>query len=1190
MAERVALTPAQTAAVTAVGSAAVCAGAGSGKTLVLAERFVHLLRPGGDGCPPVEQVAQILAITFTEKAAGEMKRRIRELVGAAVATACADERPHWERVRRELLGAQVSTIHALCARLLRDNPLEAGIDPHAVVLDEYESRDFIERVIEAELLVRLRAGDPAARMLVARTRGLAGSRGGGAVRTIARLLDALSRLGEDGNWLVAATARATDLAVLAGPLGEAARALVDEVEAWLAGAPASATAKELAMAWPAWRECIQRLGPDTGPAEFLALAPLASLFGRARRPRLRELLGRDGDRLGGLLAGAYGAMVAGPGERAIARLVAEVSGIVAERKRTDAVLTFDDLVRGARTLLATHPGVARRYAGRFRAVLVDEFQDTDALQADVIRRLVAPEAALFVVGDEKQSIYRFRGAEVAVFKAMRDALGTSYPLGRNFRSQPAILAFVNLLAAAVFQVPAGAAEPEQWTRFDAGERLDADRPQTRHGPAVRLVTFAGEFVRRDVPAREAREIEARVLAEVIHDLHTRPGDAVAYGDVAVLFRTLNQVKAYEYALARRGIPHHVVKGRGFFQCQEVRDVVNLLGALARPDDGIALAAVLRSPLFGIDDDTLWRIAWPEDATHPNLARWFWAAHAAEAPGAGAPLVERARALLGELRRRRSRSAVADLLVRALAVTDLEAVHLTQFQGRQKVANVRKVIELARDFDRRGQGGVAEFVRRLRALDADDPREAEALVAGEHGDVVRLMTIHQAKGLEFPVVVLVDLGRPIDVETDTVVLDRERGVLAAPVTGPGAHPLRHAGLDAHRARERERAQAEYARLFYVACTRAADELVLLEGRGKASHLERGDGDPHVWCHRLWDVIGSAHVAEAVRGPRVVRIVPAAGVEVSVEPAGLYLERSVVAPSAASEPREGEPSVAVEALVDRVLAFEAPRPRELVTSPTALATFGRCPRQYWYQHVIGLDPGGGQSRTRRLAGLLAHGVLEEIDVTHDVDAKTLAALARRRPETLRLGTPDVDGVVADLDAAIAFVRREVADGLTVLAREEPVVIAMPAATPELVLYGRIDVLARRDGALVVQDYKYAEASPARVREYGDQLAAYRLAVERRTGEAVAGEIVFVRGTPSVASLPPLDAAATEAALLARGRALAAVAGRREAEALPRAPEAPAACRALGCGFVGRCWRTDVRRLSDSARHARRRTGAA
>jgi ATP-dependent helicase/nuclease subunit A len=1190
VAERVALTAAQAAAITAAGSAAVCAGAGSGKTLVLAERFVHLLRPGGDGSPPVDQVAQILAITFTEKAAGEMKRRIRQLVGAAVTTARGDERVHWERVRRELLGAQVSTIHALCARLLRDNPLEAGIDPHAVVLDEYESRDFNERVIEAELLARLRAGDAAARRLVARTRGLAGPRGGGAVRTIARLLDAMFRLGEDGGWLVEATARATEPAALAGPLGTAVQALVDEVEAWIASAPASAAARELAAGWPGWRDRLRRLGPDTDTAEFLALAPLASLFGRARRPRLRELLARDGDRLGGLLAGAYGAAVAGPAERSIAQLVAEVGGVVAERKRTDAVLTFDDLLRGARTLLATHPGVARRYAGRFRAVLVDEFQDTDALQADVIRRLVAPETALFVVGDEKQSIYRFRGAEIAVFKAMRDALGTSYPLGRNFRSQPAVLAFVNLLAAAMFQVPAGATEPEQWTQFDADARLDADRPQTRHGPAVRLVTFAGEFVRRDVPAREAREIEARVLAEMIHDLRTRHDDAVAYGDVAVLFRTLNQVKAYEYALARRGIPYHVVKGRGFFQCQEVRDVVNLLGAVARPDDGIALAAVLRSPLFGIDDDTLWRLAWPERATHPDLARWFWAGQPAEAPGAGASLVDRARALLGELRGRRSRSAVADLLVRALVATDLEAVHLTQFQGRQKIANVRKVIELARDFDRRGQGGGAEFVRRLRALDADDPREAEALVAGEHGDVVRLMTIHQAKGLEFPVVVLVDLGRALDVETDTVVLDRERGVLAAPVTGPGAHPLRHGGLDAHRARERERAQAEYARLFYVACTRAADELVLLEGRGKASHLERGDGDPHVWCHRLWDVIGSAHVAEAVRSRRVVRVVPAAGVEVSVEPAGLYLERTVAAPSAVSEPREGEPPAEVRALVDRVLAFEAPPPRELATSPTALATFGRCPRQYWYQYVIGLDPGGGRGRNRRLAGLLAHGVLEQVDVTRDVDAKTLAVLARRRPETLHLRAADVDGVVADLDAAIAFVRREVAAELVVLAREEPVVLALPAAAPELLLYGRIDVLARRHGTLVVQDYKYAEASPARVREYAEQLAVYRLAVERRTGEPVAGEIVFVRGTPSVASLPPLDAVATEVALLARGRALAAVAGRREAEAFPRGPVAPAACRMLGCGFVGRCWRIDAPRLSDNARHARRRTDAA
>jgi ATP-dependent exoDNAse (exonuclease V) beta subunit len=913
----------------------------------------------------------------------------------------------------------------------------------------------------------------------------------------------------------------------------------------------------------------------------MELHPLATLLGKVRGGGFGAYLRGSQDRLEGSVADAYGALVAAPDAMAFAELLADLEVAIGQRKRADAVLTFDDLLRGAYGVLAAHPGVARRYGRRYRAVLVDEFQDTDAIQDAVIRRVAdGGDAVLFVVGDEKQSIYRFRGAEIAVFKETRDRLGASYPLGRNFRSQPGVLRFINRVATAMFQVPAGALEPEQWTAFDATQRLVPHRPTTRQTPAVRLVTLVDVLARRRATAAEAREIEARVLAEVLAELSQRRGDPVAFGDVAVLFRTLNQVKAYEYALARRGIPYYVVKGRGFFQCQEVRDVVNLLGAVARTDDGIALAAVLRSPFFGVGDDTLWRLAWPDGSETPTLPHRFRQPPDLGDLGADTLALGRARALLADLRRLRNRSAIAELLVRALAATDLEAVYLTQSQGRQKVANVRKVIELARDFDRHGEGGIAEFVRRLRALDADDPREAEALLASEHDQVVRLMTIHQAKGLEFPVVVLVDLGRALERDRETVVVDPDHGLLAAPLFGPGGQTMRHAGLEAFRAREQERAQAEYARLLYVACTRAADELVLIEGRGKASHLDHGDGDPHVWCHRLWDVIGRAPVAAAAREGRADTVALDDDTVVAIEPADRYVTPEDAAPFPPFEPREGAATVEAVALVERVLGFEPPRPREVTTTPTALAAFRRCPRQYWYRHVLGLGDAGAGGRRARLAGMLAHGILEQVDYAHPVDDVVLHELGRRSPESLQLTTAEIAAVVTDLGAATALVGRAIGDGLELVAREEAVTLGLPAAAPEVVLHGRIDVLGRRAGAFVVQDYKYAEATAARVVEYADQLAAYRVAVARLTDAPVGGEILFLRGSPCFVSLAPLDVPRAEAELLDAGRALGAVLGRRDADAFPRRPAAPEACRALGCGFVRRCWSARGTRVTDSA----------
>jgi ATP-dependent helicase/nuclease subunit A len=247
-------TPEQRAAIEVDGSAVVRAGAGSGKTAVLAQRFVHLLRPRPDGPAPVGEVGAILAITFTEKAAAEMKRKIREVVAAEVAAASDATRAHWTRIRRELLGAQISTIHAFCARILRENPLEAAVDPRAVVLDQHESRTYIEAAVESALLARLRAGDVAAQEVVLRA-GLSGGRTGGAVGLCADFLARLGRMGRDGAWLAAATGRQAEGTEAAeGSLADAAATLAKTVEDRLASGARGRGVQALAAVWPAWRD------------------------------------------------------------------------------------------------------------------------------------------------------------------------------------------------------------------------------------------------------------------------------------------------------------------------------------------------------------------------------------------------------------------------------------------------------------------------------------------------------------------------------------------------------------------------------------------------------------------------------------------------------------------------------------------------------------------------------------------------------------------------------------------------------------------------------------------------------------------------------------------------------------------------------------------------------------------------
>ena len=1161
MAEAWTPTAEQRAAIAVGGSACVRAGAGSGKTAVLARRFIELLRPRDDGAPgAVAEVGQILAITFTEKAAAEMTRKIREVLAAELDGATAATRPTWLRLRRELLGAQISTIHAFCARLLRENPLEAGVDPDAGVLDEHESRAYVEAAVETALLARLRAGDRAAQEIVLRA-GLAGGRTGGAVVMLADFLAWLGRTGRDGAWLVAATARQAErVPGMTAELRRAADRLTALVDATL---PAGGKRlRDLAAAWPAWKARLAALGPETPLEEFVRFRALRQTLADARHAAdAKDELDVAGNRLAGRLADAYGELHAFEENTRLASLVAAVADEVRVRKRDDAVLTFDDLIAEAHAMLRSHAAVRERYARRFRAILVDEFQDTDRVQADVVR-ILSPDTLLFVVGDEKQSIYRFRGADVAVFQAMAADVGRELPLGTNFRSVPSILSFVNALAAAILRVPPDG-EAAHWTRFDAGQRLVPHRAAAEGAPAVRLVTFVEEHARRTLRAAEARELEARVLAGAVERLHVE--DGIPYGEIAVLFRAFTEVKTYEGAFRRREIPYYVVRGRGFFQCQEVSDLVSLLGAVLDPDDGVALAATLRSPLFGVDDDTLARLAWPAAASRPALARYF---RTSDDPALG-----RVRDVLARLRATASRATIAELIVEACAATDFEAVCLTQFQGAQKVANVRKLIELAREWERRRFFSLRDFVRTVRRLAASEPREPEAALAGEADDVVRLMTIHQAKGLEFSAVVLPDLGRVLRRDVRTPAIDEELGVVGGPLDAAGRVVVGHAGLTRYRARDFDRERAESARLFYVGCTRARDVLVLVEGKGDARFLKKGEGDRHIWCHQVWDVVGREAVEAFAGSADQERTLDLAdGVTVRLERAGRYLAAAGVAPPL-PEPRVGPSGDADRALVARVLDWTPSPSNELTTTPTALADFRRCPRQYWYRHVVGVPERGAGSARASLLGTAAHAILQTVALDGGADVD-LGRLLAARPEAFALDPPTLAALADDLAVAVAALRADVAAGFAVLGSEVPFVLALPLRAPRLFLHGRIDLLGRRGGEPVVRDYKYARASATAVESFAPQLAAYRLAVRAATGGDVGAELVFLRGGTAVRTLPALDAAVEEENLVSAGGALGAALAAGKMDAFPRRPAAAAVCETLGCGYVRRCWGTRER----------------
>jgi ATP-dependent exoDNAse (exonuclease V) beta subunit len=753
--------PQEEAAARRRGSLLLAAGAGSGKTLVLVERFVRAVCE--DGVAP----GRILAITFTERAAAELRGRVRaRLLELGEREAARD-------TERALIG----TFHGFCARLLRTHALSAGLDPDFAILDE--------------------AGAGRLALLAFR-------------RSLASLLASERR------------EQAIDLLAAYG---------AERVQGIVLGVYAEQ--RSLGASLPS----LPQPAPSEPPEEEALRA--CALLGAAL-----EEFGRG----------------------------------YTELKRARSALDFDDLELCARELLAHNEGVRDVWAERLELLMVDEFQDTNRRQLALLELL--ERGNLFTVGDELQSIYGFRHAEVEIFRARRRALGAegaAIALTHNFRSRPPLIAAVNSVFGERFgdaYTPLIAAREEGREDAPSIELLLTDRRGWDRSSWAQAV--AGALP----PATLWRQAEARLLAQRVAEL-VQGGTAA--GDVVVLLRAAGDLPVYERALEERGLRTLAAVG-SFWGHQQVGDLLMWLRALANPLDELALYSVLASPLVGLSSDGLALLALHARAAGLDA----WAAItgaggvgvggpsgegaggvAAERDGGGGLVVEgvvgraategarageegaRGAAPEGELygrlstrdRERLERFAVrfaaerrvcsthpiAELLLRAIALEDPRSVSYEQHVlslvwGERRLANIHKLLRLARRFEAaegRDLRGFLDHVEHSRTLSEGAEPHAPT---GSEPDAVRLMTIHAAKGLEFPVVCLADLGRALNGTPPELLVDGERiGLRLASLDGsPSVACLRYEELW----EERRRAQAaEEERIVYVAMTRARERLLL-----------------------------------------------------------------------------------------------------------------------------------------------------------------------------------------------------------------------------------------------------------------------------------------------------------------------------------------------------------------------------
>ncbi|MCX7792750.1 MAG: UvrD-helicase domain-containing protein [Chloroflexaceae bacterium] len=839
------LTPEQRAAIEHDGHLVVTAGAGSGKTRVLVERYLRLLDDVGHPDP----FAAILAVTFTEKAAREMRERVRLALERRAGAGTPAGRVRQAGLAAAVEGARIGTIHGFCATLLRAHPVETGLDPRFAILDEVEAGLLLAESVDEALrdVVRARGeGTEATRAtLPAGLEVLLEEFGPAEVR--AALVDLLRGGGETRAALRAlpsdpaallrhwherlALARAETLAELFA--GATWREAVAALLALAPGAPADDRIGAQVRAVAAW---LSELDPDA--PDFAVLDALNLQGGSKRLWGNADDLNRAREALRALRE-AYRAVAEflafAPDPRieeraalatlALRNLFEIADARYTERKAALDRLDFDDLERRARDLLERHPDVRARWRAALRAVLVDEFQDTNDDQRAIIYALARPSDApgaagpgLFVVGDGKQSIYRFRGADVSVFREVEDDIqrwgGRRLALQTSFRAHATLVELINGLGERLFWRP----RPQR--SFEVPyEPLAAHRPAPAHSITAEwhVLSNAGE-------AAERRAAEAALLAGRLADLVDGAAGPIvhdpqhgwrapAYGDIALLFQAATSFEPFETALRERGIPYLTTAGRGYYGRQEVLDLIHLLRTLDDPGDELALVGVLRSPLFAVDDGTIM-------ALKLSGAASLWEALLAAAEDAAADAgVRFAARTLGELHALRGRSTVVELLRTALDRTAYLAIVSALEDGERRRANVEKLLAAARLAGARGLRAFREYLDlllRVEAREGDAPLEA-------HG-AVRLMTVHRSKGLEFPVVALPDLGRAPSPLRERWLARRAYG-LALQVRDPADEQRRPAAFLLARHTERQLERAERERLLYVALTRARDYLIL-----------------------------------------------------------------------------------------------------------------------------------------------------------------------------------------------------------------------------------------------------------------------------------------------------------------------------------------------------------------------------
>ncbi len=1125
-------------------SMVVEAAAGTGKTTELVKRIVAVVASART------TLDKIVAVTFTEKAAGELKLRVREQIERQRRTpADSNERLLLDAALEKLEEARISTIHSFCRDLLLERPVEAGIDPLFEVAPQEEADALLRAAFDRWLEQALQAPGPGLRRMLARADGDRQERPTGWLFSAALELSqwrdfpapwdrppfdreaeletlftemgeigALADLGSPGDWLY------ESLATIRLVAREAVR--LEKIRGRDLNAREAALMKLLRGKQNHWNW--KGFGGDFGEHPRSAVV--------LRRAEFRRRLKCLSNKVGADLA---------------PQLRSELQTVIdrfQELKRRAGKLDFMDLLLLTRDMIRDNPAVRIDLQKRFTHLFVDEFQDTDPLQAEIILLLAADDPGerdfrrvrpaagkLFIVGDPKQSIYRFRRADVAMYQQVKAQLLRSGAalehLTVSFRARPEIQSMVNSALSPWM------AESETQAAY---EPLNPARPDSQQPPIIALPVPKPYGAYRKITNYAIDGSLPKAVGAFAEWLiresgwkiteSSKPAELVAIEPrhVCILFRRMTNFRtdvAREYAreLEARHIPHVLVKGSSFQAREEIETMRNALNAIERPDDELSVYAALRGPLFAFSDGEL--LAFKENARTLHPFRKVDQGISAEV----AAKIADALAVLRDLHRGRNRRPLADTISRLLQATRAHAGFAIWPTGEQALANISRLMDQARRFENRGGTSFRGFIDQLER-DADAGILAEAPLVEEGTEGVRLITVHGAKGLEFPVVILADITCNEIREEAQRYIDPDRGLCAVRIAECAPQQL----LD-HSEDELRREREEATRLLYVAITRARD-LVVIPVLGD----ERCEG----WLGKLGDVLypeanerrvalrpvpgcpafGDDSIAErpANAPPKAKSIIPGlhkpiagthrvvwwdpACLKLDVDEAmGLRQRRLLEADESGKLSQEGvrayetwfarresmlvagrSPLRSLETATE--LARRAGR-GELVVPESAEVTIEEVER-------IAARPAGPRF------GALVHAILMTIGAT--VEYQSIESLAAMHARILGASSDEAAAAIGAVTKALASPLMRRAATATAILRESPVLIRLEDGS---MVEGVADLAFQHAGSWTVVDFKTDADLRPRLNEYRAQIGLYVRGIRASTGQPAAGVLLWL-----------------------------------------------------------------------------------